>query len=137
LLADGITALERSGGEAYTTNNRMELTAAAAALEAIASGEISPLGEVVTVYTDSQYLQKGISAWIAGWKKKGWRSSSGSPVKNQDLWLTLDELNHKVTVQWRWVKGHAGDFYNERCDALVQEAIRSVERGGATSTSSS
>jgi ribonuclease HI len=111
-----------SGGEKMTTNNRMELTAVIEALRAvIASAEWSALP--VSVYTDSQYVQKGISQWISGWKRNGWRTASKEPVKNQDLWIILDELAAKTKPRWIWVKGHAGVHYNEVCDRLTQEEI--------------
>ncbi len=111
-----------SGGERNTTNNRMELTAVIEALRKITSS--SRWNKLpVTVYTDSQYVQKGITQWIAGWKRNGWRTASKAPVKNQDLWMILDEFVGKITVQWMWVKGHAGIHYNEVCDQLTQQEI--------------
>jgi ribonuclease HI len=111
-----------SGGEKVTTNNRMELTAVIEALSLILA---SPAWaeRPVSVYTDSQYVQKGISQWIAGWKRNGWRTASKEPVKNQDLWVRLDELAGKLRPRWVWVKGHAGIHYNEICDRLTQEEI--------------
>jgi len=124
IVADGLTR-ERWGAEPVTTNNRMELSAVIAALETVLA-ETALAGRPLTVYTDSQYVQKGISAWIASWKRNGWRTSGKDPVKNKDLWQTLDVLAGKVQAEWRWVKGHAGNEYNERCDALTQEAIASL-----------
>ncbi len=106
---------ELSGHEDVTTNNRMELTAAVKALE-----ELRRPCRVV-LHTDSQYLQKGITDWMRTWKRNGWRSRNGA-VKNQDLWQRLDELTAAHDVKWCWVRGHAGDPLNERCDALVREA---------------
>jgi ribonuclease HI len=118
---------EQWGAEQDTTNNRMELQAVIAALEALsplARGD-RPL-ERVTVYTDSQYVQKGITQWIHTWKRNNWRTSNKDPVKNQDLWQRLDELSRRYPLSWAWVKGHAGNELNERCDRLTQEAIASL-----------
>ena len=112
----------RSGGEKMTTNNRMELTAVIEALKTVlASSEFS--SRPVSVYTDSQYVQKGITQWISGWKRNGWRTASKEPVKNQDLWILLDELAQQIRPRWIWVKGHAGIHYNEVCDQLTQQEI--------------
>jgi len=124
IVADG-TIKEKWGAERATTNNRMELSAVIAALETVIA-EPSFAGRPVTVYTDSQYVQKGISLWIASWKRNGWRTASKDPVKNKELWQALDTLASRLTVAWRWVKGHAGNEYNERCDAMTQEAIASL-----------
>lgn len=124
IIADGSTR-ERWGAEGLTTNNRMELSAVIAALKSIVE-DPSLRGRPLTVYTDSQYVQKGISSWVSSWKRNGWRTASKDPVKNRELWQELDSLAAGLTVAWRWVKGHAGNEYNERCDALTQEAIASV-----------
>jgi ribonuclease HI len=116
---------ERWGAEESTTNNRMELSAAVAALNASLNDPRLAV-KSITVYTDSQYVQKGISTWIISWKKNGWQTSSKEPVKNKDLWQELDKLTTRLSIQWRWVKGHAGNEFNERCDALTQEAIASL-----------
>ena len=108
---------ELKGGEAQTTNNRMELTAAIRALEALRR----PCE--VDLYTDSQYLRLGITEWMHGWKKNGWRTSGKKPVKNQDLWQELDAAAARHEVRWHWVKGHSGHPENERADALANEAI--------------
>ncbi|MDR0637844.1 MAG: ribonuclease HI [Spirochaetaceae bacterium] len=123
----GTTSFEKNGGEPATTNNRMELTAVIKALERLSSlgGSI----DGVTVFTDSQYVQKGISEWIAGWKRNGWITSTKQPVKNADLWKKLDALAAGYPICWKWVKGHAGNPLNERCDALVQQAIHAVRTG--------
>ncbi len=123
--ASGRDVAEKWGAEAATTNNRMELSAAVAALRAVLA-DPALRGKRVTLYTDSQYVQKGISTWIHGWKRNGWRTSAKEPVKNQDLWQALDELASRLTMEWRWVKGHAGHEYNERCDRMTQEAISSL-----------
>lgn len=106
-----------SGAEAHTTNNRMELTAAIKALEA--------LKETcqVTLYTDSQYLRNGITEWIDQWKRRGWKTADRKPVKNEELWKRLDALCERHDVRWQWVKAHAGDECNELADRLANEAI--------------
>lgn len=108
------------GGEAHTTNNRMELMAAIKALEAL-TRECT-----VNLYTDSQYLRQGMTAWMAQWKKKGWRNSKNEPVKNADLWQQLDTLAKKHTIQWHWVKAHAGHPDNELADALANKGIEEL-----------
>ena len=108
---------ELSGGEPVTTNNRMELMAAIAALEALKRGE------AVDLYTDSQYLRGGITGWIRGWKKNGWRTSDRKPVKNAELWQRLDEASARHDITWHWVRGHAGTEANERADALARKAM--------------
>jgi ribonuclease HI len=105
------------GGEAATTNNRMELTAAIAALEALERPS------TITVVTDSAYLRDGVSRWIHGWKKNGWRTADGKPVKNEDLWRRLDAAAAGHRVTWEWVKGHAGHAENERADVLAREGM--------------
>ncbi|MCP5160459.1 MAG: ribonuclease HI [Hahellaceae bacterium] len=114
---------ELCGGEADTTNNRMELTAAIRGLEALKR----PCQ--VDLFTDSQYVRKGITEWINGWKKNGWKTASKQPVKNDDLWRSLDELTKKHTVKWHWVKGHAGDPGNERADQLANRGVGLARRG--------
>jgi ribonuclease HI len=109
------------GGEAATTNNRMELTAVIRALEALKRASR------VRLYTDSQYVQKGISLWIHDWKRRGWRTTDKKPVKNADLWRELDELAAKHDIEWHWVKGHAGHVENERADRLANKGIPGVE----------
>ena len=109
--------VELSGGDGSTTNNRMELTAVIRVLEAII--ESGGLETSVKIHTDSQYVQKGISEWMKGWIAKNWKTAAGKPVKNKDLWLQLKNLNQKMDVEWHWVKGHAGNRWNERCDDLV------------------
>ncbi len=117
VLREGGRERELRGFEHATTNNRMELTAVIRALESLAPGAR------VRAYTDSQYVQKGMSAWIHDWKRRGWRTADKKPVKNQDLWMRLDELARAHHVEWHWVKGHAGHPENERADALANEAI--------------
>ena len=115
---------ELAGAEPLTTNNRMELTAAIAALESLKR----PMP--VVLWTDSQYLRQGITEWLAGWRKRGWRTADKKPVKNQDLWERLDAANRRHRVEWRWLKGHAGHAENERADALAREAIRALREQG-------
>jgi ribonuclease HI len=111
------TEKELFGGEAATTNNKMELTAVIRALEALTRPS------KVHVYTDSQYVQKGIKEWIHGWKRNGWKTAAKEPVKNKELWIELDALRGKHEIEWHWVKGHAGHPENERADALANKGI--------------
>jgi ribonuclease HI len=111
---------ELFGGEAHTTNNRMELLAVIRALEALKRRC------TVQLHTDSKYVQQGISTWIHGWKKNGWRTADKKPVKNEDLWKELDELSQKHEIEWLWVKGHAGHDGNERADELANRGVESV-----------
>jgi ribonuclease HI len=108
------------GGEAHTTNNRMELLAVISALKTLTRTC------EVTIHTDSQYVKNGIEKWIHGWKKNGWKTAAKQPVKNEDLWRALDEQVARHTVQWRWVKGHAGNPGNERADQLANRGVESV-----------
>lgn len=117
LLRAGGSEKEMFGGDAETTNNRMELTAVIRGLEAL-RGRCR-----VAVYTDSQYVQKGISEWIHGWKRKGWRTADRKPVKNDDLWKRLDTLAAGHHIDWHWVRGHAGHAGNERADALANRGV--------------
>lgn len=112
------------GGEKMTTNNRMELMGAIVALETIKS----PLK--VQLWTDSQYVRSGITSWISGWKRNGWKTAAKQPVKNEDLWRRLDAAAAKLDVEWRWVKGHAGHEGNELADQLATRGA--VECGGST-----
>ncbi|MDX1442878.1 MAG: ribonuclease HI [Gammaproteobacteria bacterium] len=105
------------GGEAETTNNRMELTAAIEALN------ILKRSCDIDLYTDSEYLRKGITEWMDNWKKRGWKTAAKKPVKNVDLWQALDEAVARHDITWHWVKGHSGDPGNERADELANEAI--------------
>ena len=110
------TEKELSGGDTNTTNNRMELMAAICALETLTR----PTS--VDLYTDSIYVRDGITKWIHGWKKNGWKNSSKKPVKNEDLWRRLEEVANSHIVRWHWIKGHAGQRQNERADTLAREA---------------
>jgi ribonuclease HI len=118
---------ELKGGEPQTTNNRMELMAAIAALEALKR----PCA--VDLYTDSQYVRGGITDWINGWKRNGWRTASKQPVRNVDLWQRLDAALKPHQVRWHWVRGHAGHAMNERADELAREAIREMRAEGRAS----
>lgn len=122
LLRSGAHEKELWGGEPETTNNRMELTAVIRALEALNR----PVQ--ARVYTDSKYVQQGISEWIHGWKRNGWKTASKAPVKNADLWQQLDKLVAQHQLQWIWVKGHAGHPENERADALANRGIEELRR---------
>ena len=117
LMQTGSAEKELWGGEANTTNNRMELTAVIRALEALKRPS------VLSVHTDSQYVQKGISTWIHNWKRNGWRTADKKPVKNADLWQILDTIAKQHEIKWLWVKGHAGHPGNERADALANRGI--------------
>ncbi|MFN3752117.1 MAG: ribonuclease HI [Thiobacillus sp.] len=122
LLVSGGHRKEICGGEANTTNNRMEMTAVIRALEALKRPS------KVEVHTDSQYVQKGVSEWMAGWKRRNWRTASGQPVKNQDLWLQLDALSQLHQIEWKWVRGHAGHPENERADQLANQGVLQAQQ---------
>ena len=117
LLRMGEHEREISGGEALTTNNRMELTAVIRALETLTR----PVQ--ARVYTDSEYVRRGMSEWLTAWKMRGWRTADRKPVKNQDLWRRLDELRTRHRLEWHWVPAHSGITDNERVDRLANEAI--------------
>jgi ribonuclease HI len=114
---------ELCGGEPVTTNNRMELMAVIRALQALKRACN------VKVYTDSIYVQKGMTEWIESWKKRGWRTADKKPVKNDDLWQELDAIAQQHQIEWLWVKGHAGDAGNERADALANQGVAQVMHG--------
>ncbi|MEY8877541.1 MAG: ribonuclease HI [Leptothrix sp. (in: b-proteobacteria)] len=116
-LVSGGHEKELFGGQRDTTNNRMELTAV---IEALASLKRSCQ---ITIYTDSEYVKNGITTWIHGWKKRGWKTADGKPVKNVDLWQRLEALCALHQMEWRWVKGHAGDPGNERADGLANRGV--------------
>ena len=119
-LRSGENEKELFGGELNTTNNRMELKAVIEALTSLRR----PCD--VIVHTDSQYVQKGISEWIHGWKKRGWKTAAKEPVKNVDLWKALDAAQQTHKIEWRWVRGHAGDVGNERADGLANRGVESI-----------
>ena len=123
ILAFGDVEKELKGGEPHTTNNRMELMAAIAALEALKRPCL------VDIHTDSQYLREGIIKWIHGWKRNGWKTADKKPVKNVDLWQRLDETLKIHRVNWHWVRGHSGHAENERADELAREGIAAVRAG--------
>jgi ribonuclease HI len=125
LLRSGTHERELCGGELATTNNRMELTAAIQALSALRRHCR------VTLYTDSEYVRRGIDEWLARWKTKGWRTAARKPVKNEDLWRQLDEVARQHDVTWRWVKGHSGHPENERADALANRGLDELLEGQA------
>jgi len=120
-----IRSRELSGGDPATTNNRMELMAAIAALEALTRPS------EITVVTDSVYLRDGITRWIHGWKRNGWRTAAKKPVKNDDLWQRLETAEARHTVSWEWIKGHAGHEQNERADALARAEIKALKAQAA------
>ena len=120
LMRYGSHEKELFGGEAHTTNNRMELTAIIQGLAALKR----PCA--VVIYTDSQYVKNGMEQWIHGWKKNGWKTAAKQPVKNEDLWRQLDQLAAQHQIQWQWVRGHAGHAENERADALANQGVASV-----------
>lgn len=117
LLRYGENEKELSGGEPATTNNQMELRAAIEGLNALKTACN------VTVYTDSKYVKDGVSGWIHGWKSNGWKTKANKPVKNVELWQALDEAAQRHDVEWRWVKGHAGQAENERADELARQGM--------------
>lgn len=122
VLRYGEHCREVSGAEIATTNNRMELRAAIEALRALKE----PCA--VTLFTDSEYLRNGITAWIHGWRRNGWRTKEKKPVKNSDLWQELDQLVRQHSLKWEWLKGHAGHKDNERCDVLAKQQINELRK---------
>ena len=118
ILIAGEHRKELQGGEAASTNNRMELTAAIAALQALKRPSH------VDLHTDSEYVRNGITSWIHGWKKRGWKTADRRPVKNVELWQKLDEARNRHDVTWHWVRGHTGDVENERADELAREGMQ-------------
>jgi ribonuclease HI len=114
---------ELSGGEGLTTNNRMELLAAISALESLSRPS------ALTIVTDSAYVKNGVTGWIHGWKRNGWRTADNKPVKNVDLWQRLDAAQARHQVTWRWIKGHAGHAENERADALARAGMAPFKPG--------
>lgn len=120
LIVQGGEVVELSGGERATTNNRMELQGVIEALK-----RIEP-GSTVVITTDSEYVKKGMTEWIGGWIRKGWKTAGGTPVKNKELWVELLNLTKKHSVKWEWVRGHSGHPENERCDALARREISRI-----------
>ncbi len=125
ILRSGTHEKEIWGGEPATTNNRMELLAVIRALNTLKRSVR------VRVHTDSQYVQKGISEWIHGWKARGWKTAAKEPVKNADLWRALDEARDRHQVKWLWVRGHSGHVENERADELARRGVDAVRKTGA------
>ena len=123
ILESGPHRKELSGSEAESTNNRMELMAAIAALEALKGPSR------VDLWTDSNYLRDGITKWIHGWRRNGWKTADKKPVKNVELWQRLEEAVKRHTIEWHWLKGHAGHPENERADELAREAIKALREG--------
>ena len=120
LINEDGSSRELCGGEPETTNNRMEMMAVIEALKAT-----DPSIPII-LYTDSQYVKNGITTWIHGWKRNGWKTAARKPVKNKDLWMALDELRERRDIDWRWIKGHAGHAGNERADELARRGAESV-----------
>ena len=120
VILSGDSKVMLSGGEAATTNNRMELTAVISALRYIS---LNMQDSAITLYTDSQYVQQGITQWISRWLRNGWRTADRKPVKNAELWQTLYSLDQELHPAWKWVKGHAGNTYNELCDSMVRKEM--------------
>jgi ribonuclease HI len=128
ILRYGKTERDLCGGEAQTTNNRMELLAAISALEALSR----PCA--IELHTDSQYLRGGVMTWMYNWKRNGWRTADKKPVKNEDLWRRLDEAAARHKISWHWVRGHAGDAMNERADELARKGMAPfLEKGESQS----
>lgn len=124
LVRSPSTEVEYCGGHPATTNNRMEMTAVIRALETLTAPA------TVKIYSDSQYVIKGITEWISGWKARGWRTATKDPVKNEDLWRKLDELASAHKIEWVWVKGHSGHIENERADGLARKGLTESASAG-------
>lgn len=123
-LSNGNVLSYSSGGDAQTTNNKMELTAVIKALETCQNLGV----KTVSISTDSQYVKNGITAWIYNWKKNGWKTASKDPVKNKELWVELDKIRSNFDINWVWVKGHAGIEFNEMCDSLVRKEMENFTK---------
>lgn len=121
VATDGTNVAERSGCESNTTNNRMELMAVLRALKA------AHRHTEVEIHTDSQYVKNGMTTWLKNWKKNNWRTADRKPVKNQDLWQELDKVASNIKIHWHWVKGHAGEELNERCDELARTCAETLK----------
>ena len=119
IATDGTQIFERSGGEKNTTNNRMELMAVLRALSAVKNRKVE-------IHTDSQYVKNGMQSWVNNWKRNNWRTADKKPVKNQDLWIALDERAAEFDIKWVWVRGHNGNQMNERADELARSAAESI-----------
>lgn len=121
VATDGTHTAERCGGERDTTNNRMELMAVLRAVTA------AHRHSEIEIHTDSQYVKNGMQSWMKNWKRNNWRTADKKPVKNQDLWMALDTATQNIKIHWHWVKGHAGEELNERCDELARGAAESLK----------
>lgn len=121
VATDGINTAERFGGEPDTTNNRMELMAVLRAVTA------AHRHDAVEIHTDSQYVKNGMQLWMKNWKRNNWRTADKKPVKNQDLWMALDTATQNIKIHWHWVRGHAGEELNERCDELARTAAEQIQ----------
>ena len=121
VATDGAHTAERCGGERDTTNNRMELMAVLRAVTA------AHRHSEIEIHTDSQYVKNGMQSWMKNWKRNNWRTADKKPVKNQDLWMALDTATQNIKIHWHWVKGHAGEELNERCDELARGAAESLK----------
>lgn len=126
IIRNGTEFIKGSGGDEFSTNNRMELLAVIRSLEFI-RGSVKNFQKVI-IHTDSQYVQKGISEWIFSWEKRGWKTAGGGKVKNRDLWERLLELSRGMPVEWIWIKGHDGIEMNESCDRMVRDEIRKLQK---------
>ena len=127
VILDGDRRRERSGGDPATTNNRMELTAVIEALQTLRTEGLASNGRLVKIYTDSQYVKNGIGSWIHNWERNGWITSAKKPVKNVEYWKRLKGLTDSFNLEWHWVRGHAGDELNERCDKMVQDEMKRLK----------
>ncbi len=121
IATDGVNVAERNGGEQNTTNNRMELMAVLRAVTA------AHRHSEIEIHTDSQYVKNGMQSWMKNWKRNNWRTADKKTVKNQDLWMALDTATQNIKIHWHWVKGHAGEELNERCDELARTAAESLK----------
>ena len=119
------TEVSGSGGDNHTTNNKMELTAVIRSMEAVLKDSVLSKRSL-DLHTDSQYVKNGISSWINNWIRNGWKTAAKKPVKNKELWVELKEVSDKLDVNWKWVKGHAGDPMNEACDSMVNEEMNKL-----------
>ena len=118
VLLNNNDEIKNSGNDSYTTNNKMELTAVIRSLEYVIKSKNQ--SSKINLYTDSQYVKNGITNWINNWKRNGWMTAAKKPVKNKELWIELDDLKNSLNIEFKWVKGHAGNKYNEMCDSMVQ-----------------
>lgn len=126
ILKAGVLEITGSGGDPFTTNNKMELSAVIKSLEAVLKdSELSK--KSIELHTDSQYVKNGITSWINNWIRNGWKTAAKKPVKNKELWIELKEVSDQLDMKWNWVKGHAGDPLNEACDSMVNEEMNKLK----------